>query len=86
VWEKIVSSKTVYYNKRGEKVTINGYKIQLKEYDCSERKIKLHTVITYNSAGKIVNNYSIEEYMQKWEDAVPETVGEMMMEKACELF
>ena len=86
VWEKIISKKLTYINNQKSKTIINGYKILLKEYDYYGRKMKIHSVLTYDINGKLVDSFTLENYSNSWQDVVPESIGEMMMNRAFELF
>jgi hypothetical protein len=65
---------------------IDGYCLQLKEYDCSSRQYKFVSVAYYNSKGVPVSSHNYNDFLTEWEDVVPESVGEMLLDKACELF
>lgn len=84
VWIKHISKITEYY-KRGKTYIVNGYTLTLYETDCTDRKLNLRTVNTYKSDGTFVDTYSKEEYQNDWTEVVPDSIGEMFLEKACEI-
>jgi hypothetical protein len=38
-------------------------------------------MVTYNNNGRIVDTYKVEEFDQKWIDVIPDSVGEMLLDK-----
>jgi hypothetical protein len=86
VWVKHNKSKLTV-KKSGRTLTyINGYDVLLYEFNCEEKQLMLHSVISYSSKGTVVDSYRPQDYEKEWSDVVPESVGEMLLEKACELF
>jgi len=85
LWVKKEVKKTTI-KKKGQSFTyINAKELQLLVADCSERKIKFVASTLYNSQGKVVNNWTLEDFNQEWLDVVPDSIGEIMLEKICEL-
>jgi len=59
------------------------YSKTLMEYDCNEKKIRVLSSIDYNEEGTaILNDFKAGE----WNYAVPESVGEISMNWACQMF
>ncbi len=86
IWTKRESKKTTV-KKNGKTLTyLNAKELQLIVVDCSEKKIKSITTIVYNAQGKVVDSYTLSDYEQEWIDIVPDSLGEAMLEKICELF
>jgi hypothetical protein len=86
VWSKIIS-KTMTYTKKGKTYSLpNGYVIYLDAYDCDGKKSKLISGVYYNSKGTVAHSFSIEDYEQEWKDVVPDSIGEALLDKVCELF
>jgi hypothetical protein len=85
VWSKEVSPKIVYV-KNGKKLIINGFKLSLYEYNCSTRQSKFLKSATYSNKNVLIDSHNVESYNQVWEDVIPDTIGEMLLDKACELF
>lgn len=86
VWSKRIG-KTITYTKGGKKYTIvNGHMLALHEYNCEQRQSKLLSAAFYNSKGTLVYSLTIQEYLTEWTDVVPDSIGEMLLEKVCELF
>lgn len=87
VWIKDVQKKLEIISEKGKKIIIlNGYTVSLREFDCTLRKSKLISYINYNSKGKVIYSAKKEDYEQSWEDVAPDTVGEFLLTKTCELF
>jgi hypothetical protein len=85
LWVKKEVKKTTI-KKKGQSFTyINAKELQLLVADCSERKLKFVASTLYNSQGKVVNNWTLEDFNQEWLDVVPDSIGEIMLEKICEL-
>ena len=86
IWTK-QELKKITIKKNGKTLTYtNAKKLQLVVADCSEQKVKFITTTVYNSQGKIIDNYTIADYEQEWKDIVPDSIGESMLNKICELF
>lgn len=64
----------------------NAKELQLVIADCNDKKIKIITTTVYNAQGTVIDNYTYEEYEQEWIDIVPDSMGESMLDKICELF
>lgn len=53
--------------------------------DCKERKSKNVSTTIYDSEGKVIISLTIPDYEQEWIDVVPDTIGETVLDKICEL-
>jgi hypothetical protein len=60
--------------------------LMLQQFDCKNKKHKILSVVYYNSAGKVIETASYDEYVYGWDDVVPETMGEIILNKVCEMF
>lgn len=60
----------------------------LYSFNCSQNKIQTRTTIMYSSKGTVIASYKRPEYENSldYEDIIPETLGEQLLNKACELF
>lgn len=86
IWTKMESKKTTV-KKNGKTLTYTNTKeLQLIFADCNDRRIKFVTTTVYNSQGKVVDTVTLEDYEQEWKDVVPDSMGEAMLDKICELF
>jgi len=86
IWSKQVN-KSSTITKNGKKITLNNtYTVDLYEYNCSEQTSKLIGSTTYNSQGRVIKTFKVEEYNQEWDDVVPDSMGELILNKVCELF
>jgi hypothetical protein len=86
IWTKKELKKTSV-KKNGKTLTYtNAKELQLVFADCNDRKIKFVTTTVYNSAGKVISSWTLADYQQEWIDVVPDSMGESMIDKICELF
>jgi hypothetical protein len=87
IWTKQESKQMTITTKSGETVKLtNAKELQLIVVNCKERKMKLVSSTVYNSQGKMVSNLTLQDYEQDWIDVVPDSMGEAMLDKTCELF
>lgn len=84
IWLKTVSEKTVYFNEQGVKRIIDGQTITLFRVDCDELRLGLLSVTVYNKMGQTMQSETIKEFMIDWEYALPDSIGELIVNKACE--
>lgn len=85
-WMKTVA-KNISYKKNGKNFNlINGSSMELFEYNCYSKQIKLLSIYHYNSSGKVVYSLTIPFYSAEWTDVLPDSVGEMILDRACALF
>ena len=74
------------FSKHAMDKTTEGYAIQLYRFDCELKKIGTLAYYYYDIEGNSVkHSYEYEEYDIKMSYAVPETVGEFLVNKFCEL-
>ena len=86
IWTKKELKKTTI-KKNGKTLTYTNVKeLQLIVADCEERKIKFVTNTVYDSQGKIIESNTLLDFLQAWVDVVPDSMGEAMLDKICELF
>ncbi len=86
VWSKTIG-KSLKYSKKGKIYTLlNGYCIDLHEYDCNGKQMQLLSYVYYSSNGTPVHSATLASYEVEWIDVIPDSIGEMLLEKVCELF
>jgi hypothetical protein len=86
IWTKKELKKTTI-KKNGKSLTYtNAKELQLIVVNCTDKQIKFVTTTVYNSQGKVIDSYTLEEYEQEWVDVVPDSMGEAMLNKICGLF
>jgi hypothetical protein len=86
IWTKKELKKTTV-RKNGKTLTYtNAKELQLIFADCTDKRIKFVTTTVYNSQGKVVDSWTLEDYEQEWNDVVPDSMGEALLDKICELF
>lgn len=80
-WKK----KTI--KKAGKSYTYtNAKELMLVVADCENQRLKFVSSTVYNSEGKVVDNWKRQDFEQEWTDVVPDSVGEGLLKKICELF
>lgn len=83
-WIKEVSDKITYYTNKGQtKKIIDGSKIVLYKFDCTNRQIGIIQIITYSKSGNIVNTYKINEHFIEMDYVVPDSIGEGILNSFC---
>lgn len=84
-WIKEVAPKLDYKTKSGKKVVVlNGYRLTLYDFDCSDRRLQLIQNVLYNSLGKNVFSYEKEDWEDDWSDVIPDTLGEFFLNTVCD--
>ena len=87
VWIKSVSKNLESVSKTGKKVSLpNGYRLMLQEYNCSDRQTRMLSLTDYNSNGDVFSSHKFESYEIEWVDVLPDSVGEILLNKVCKLF
>jgi hypothetical protein len=86
VWTKTIINKYEDNTTGKAKVYLNAVLKTLSEYDCVNQKSRLITNILYDSSGKTIYSGENHEYEMDWYFVVPESVGEIILLFACELF
>lgn len=86
VWTRR-ESKVGSIVKNGKEIKVYNVKIMiLREYNCSDKTTKLISQTTYNSKGIVIETFKVPDYEQEWTEVVPESIGEAVLDKVCELF
>jgi hypothetical protein len=86
VWTKSTGNITYKIDSRELKVP-DGYDMCLYEFDCNTHRCKLYSRYTYDASGQVLTSYNFEEWGPiKWNDIVPDSVFEGVLEKVCELY
>jgi hypothetical protein len=83
IWTK--KSPVKLHMKNG-KYYKNAYFIELIEFDCKNSKTKLFARIAYSLNGNVIFSDNFDSFDNDWENIVPDTVGETILNKVCELF
>ncbi|TVT39205.1 hypothetical protein FNT36_16225 [Hymenobacter setariae] len=87
VWVRHTSPRLTTHTKDGrDAVFPNASEVKLYSFDCNSRRLMLYQVVVYNSKGLVVNTYKEEEYERTWDEVIPDSIGEMLLNKACQLF
>ncbi len=63
----------------------NGYRLSRVDYDCSESKARVVSIVDYSPNGKVIISWT-SDYpdAEPWNDVVPDSVREMELDFACE--
>jgi hypothetical protein len=85
VWIKTTTIKTIK-NKSKSSKKIKTDKKFLYEFDCQNNKLRILYAVYYNSSGNVIDTYNPNEYALDWEIAIPDSLGEYLLNKACELY
>jgi hypothetical protein len=87
IWVKQVSVNLEARSSSNKVVNLpNGSSLTLFLFDCEERRVKIISQTFYQSNGKVFNSFKWADYEQEWDDIIPDSVGEMLLNKSCELF
>ena len=86
IWTKQTSKSFTDNRNKKKKVYYNIYLIQLFEFDCSNSSAKLLSRTFYTSKGGVIMGNDIEPYSTNWEVVVPDSMGEAILNKVCELY
>lgn len=82
IWVKTFNNPTRVKGKIVKKGTVEK---TLYVFDCSKKRMKIIQRVTYDFDGKLLKSVTLDDYEQQWTNTVPETVGEELSRKACEL-
>lgn len=85
VWIKTTTIKTVKTKSKSTK-KIKTDKKFLYEFDCQNNKLRILYAVFYNSSGNVIDTYNPEEYSIEWEISIPDSLGEFLLNKSCELY
>lgn len=65
---------------------INGTSLDLYEFDCSLIQMKFLSFVLNNSKKTLVHRKSLNYYLSKFQDVLSDSIGEMFLNKVCEIF
>lgn len=85
VWIKTTTIKTIK-NKSKSSKKIKTDKKFLYEFDCQNNKLRILYGVFYNSSGNVIDTFNPDEYSIDWEIAIPDSLGEYLLNKSCELY
>ncbi len=88
IWVKKLNEKQIFVKKGKSKIrktVINEEKI-LWEFDCENQKEMIHYGILYNSSGSVIKQYEPLDYQKEWNIIIPGSIGESLLNKACEIY
>lgn len=83
-WLKTIS-KAIKYQTSNKNETAVGYSLTLYDMNCTDRQLAIRSFTVYNKTGTVLQALDVEEYEKKWKYVVPDSIGEMILNKACEL-
>ncbi len=58
----------------------------LYSFDCNASQLERLQQIIYDRNGNMIYSYAPASYETRWNSAAPESMGELMLNKACQLF
>ena len=84
-WIKLVSDKTVYYQKndRVNSKTVDGYTMILYKFDCQSKKIGVIKSTVYSKNGEVLDNYKKNEVLVDMDYVDPESKAERLLSSFC---
>jgi hypothetical protein len=85
VWIKTTTIKTIKTKSKSSK-KIKTDKKFLYEFDCQNNKLRILYGVFYNSSGNVIDTFNPDEYSIDWEIAIPDSLGEYLLNKSCELY
>lgn len=80
VWVKV----TGLTQKKGRKTFKNCHSISLYIIQCNNKRIQVDQVTMYDSKGSVLTSSDSE--LSEWKEAIPDSAGEAIVNKACEMF
>jgi hypothetical protein len=88
IWIKTITVKEIIKSKNNSKSKkkIKTEKKFLYDFDCANNKIRILYGIFYNSSGEVTDKYNPDEYEIPWEIVIPDSLGEYLLNKSCELY
>lgn len=86
VWIKEVGPKIEYKNSAKKKAFVNGYELFLCDINCTDMQIATLRSTIYTSQGKVLQDRSTPSYLVEFQDVLPDSIGELWLNEACELF
>lgn len=75
-----------YFDDEKEILLKDGHQLSLYMYDCEKRRSKLIVGIVYDSKGAVKMSLEREHYQVDWITVIPDSVGESLLEYACNMY
>ena len=82
IWTLTVLPTWSYKKVNYKNVTVK----ELIQFDCKGRQTKSYQMVFYTSKGNVIVSEQYEQYETKWENTIPESMGEILLNKICELY
>ena len=79
-WIKIIPFEV---NTENDKM-IEGYLVQLMEFDCRKKKNGVLAYFGYDKEGNLLDSYEFKSFEVKMEYSPPESMGEYLINNFCE--
>src|SRR6478672_5428294 len=87
IWTKQTVNKISDQRSKGKgKVYLNAYMLILMEFDCENLKSRTLSQTAYSSKGAIIGENNVNENFSDWNYIIPDSVGETIFQKVCELY
>jgi len=86
IWVKQYAKKKTFTT-RGKSATYTNVSVlTLYQVDCDQTKINSKSMYIYNAGGILLKSIKLEDYESNWTDVIPDSMGEALFNKVCELF
>lgn len=84
-WTKEISKTIIYFtgDKLQDKKVVDGYQINLYQFDCSDKKISIAQVNTYSKSGEVLKTTKIKDDLVEMDYVLPDSVGESFLQSFC---
>lgn len=87
IWTKETNEQlTDNRTKSKPKVYKNVYVIELTEFDCNSSKMRTLSRTAYSATGSVIVGNTINADFADWDYIIPDSVGETLLGKVCELY
>lgn len=82
IWTMTILPNWSYKKVPYKNVTVK----ELIQFDCGDKQMKTYQFVYYSSKGNLILSEQYEEYETMWQNSIPESMGEVIINKICELF
>ena len=80
IWTKYIHKKIKYLGK----IYYNATQTSLERFNCGYNESNVFEYVLYDSNGDIIDSF--DDPNAQYKDIIPETFGELMIKKVCEIY